>query len=100
MSSWDSNTIKINIPKQNVNSNRVDFELGEMYNIIVDDYILNPPPTFTLAANWNFNTIQPEKELHVQVLQTLGNMIKFKCKGKNTNIEWEGWLPRKSFKVI
>ena len=101
MSNWDSNTIKINIPKQKNSSNDIkDFELGKTYNIIIEDYILNPPSTFTLAANWNFDTIPPEKELSAEVLQILGNMIKFKCKGKITNIEWEGWLPRKSLKVI
>ena len=101
MPSWDSNTIRINIPKQQASQVKQEiFEVGKIYTILIEDYILNPPPTFTLAANWNFGTLPPEKELYVEVLQILGNMIKFKCKGKNTNIEWEGWLPRKSIKVI
>ena len=101
MSSWDSNTIQVFIPKQSANSNKnTDFELYKSYNIVIEDYIINPPPTFTLASNWNFGTTPPEKELSATVLQIVGKMIKFKCIGKTTNIEWEGWLPKKSIKIL
>lgn len=77
-----------------------DFVIGNNYNIMIEDYIINPPPNFTLASNWNFNTNPPEKELTGEVLQIVGKMLKFKCIGKTTNIEWEGWLPKKSIKIV
>lgn len=99
ISNWDDNTINIIVPKQG-NNNIADFHIGNKYNILVEDYIINPPPNFTLASNWNFNTNPPEKELQAEVLQIVGKMLKFKCIGKTTNIEWEGWLPRKSIKIV
>ena len=99
MDYWDDNTNHIIIKKQG-ESIAKDFVVGNIYDIIIEDYVINPPPNFTLASNWNFNTNPPEKELHVKVLQIVGNMLKFQCKGKTTGIEWEGWLPRKSIKIV
>ena len=87
------------IKKQSNNTDN-DFNIGEHYSIRIEKYILNPSPTFTLSANWNAGTIPPEEELNVTVLQKAGNMIKFKCIGKTTNIYWEGWLPKKSITIL
>ena len=86
--------------KQTICNVNTDFVIGQQYNIKIEKYILNPPPTFTLASNWNGGTIPPEEEMLVVVLQTAGNMIKFKCKGKTTGIYWEGWLPKKSITIL
>ncbi len=97
MTTWDENTTKIVFSRQTIQQTvKSDFEVGGVYNIEVENYILNPPPTFTLAANWNNGTNPPEKEMFAEVLQFAGKMIKFNCKGKTTGIEWVGWLPRKS----
>lgn len=80
--------------KQNDNLN-----IGEVYNIKIENYIVNEPPNFSLSSNWNFGTVPPEVNLQAQVLQVMGNMLKFKCKGITTGIEWEGWLPRKSITI-
>lgn len=94
---WDSNTTKIIIPKQSTTIVQpVEFQLGGLYNICIEDYVLNPPPNFTLAVNWNGGTTPPEKEMVAEVIQIAGKMIKFNCKGKTTGETWEGWLPRKT----
>ena len=96
-----SNT-KFIILKQTIDNinTEAEFNIGETYNIVIEDYILNPPPTFTLSENWNAGTKPPEKELIAKVLQIAGKMIKFNCIGKNTNFQWEGWLPKKSIKEV
>lgn len=99
---WDDSTTTIIIQKQGT-SNSVQpeqFVIGGNYNIIIENYIINPPPNFSLASNWNFNTVPPEENLTATVLQIMGNMIKFKCIGKTTKLEWVGWLPRKSIKEV
>ena len=101
ITSWDDDTTHIIIKKQGSRSNSSeDFIIGNNYDIIVEDYIINPPPNFTLSSNWNFNTNPPEKELEVEVLQIVGKMLKFKCVGKTTGIEWVGWIPRKSITIV
>lgn len=99
---WDDSTTTIIIQKQGTNnkSTRTDFIIGMSYDIIIADYIINPPPEFSLASNWNFGTTPPEVNLCATVLQIMGSMIKFKCVGKTTNVIWEGWLPRNSIKKI
>ena len=99
MPDWNDDTTIFVIPKQG-NNIKVDFVVGGTYDIMIEDYILNPPPNFTLSSNWNYNTNPPEKELRVEVLQIVGKMLKFKCIGKTTGIEWEGWLPRKSITIL
>lgn len=74
--------------------------VGDLYKIQVENYILNPPPGFTLSSNWNNNTLPPEQILDVEILQIMGKMVKCKCIGNTTKIVWEGWLPRKSFSII
>lgn len=88
------------IIKKQIGCSQNQFAVGEIYNIKVEDYILNPPPSFTLAENWNFGTNPPEKELSAKVLQIVGKMIKFNCIGKTTGITWEGWLPNKSIQIL
>lgn len=101
MSDWNDDTRKIIIDKQRIESKTNNgFEIGEVYNIEVENYIINPPPTFTLAANWNNGTSPPEKELTAETLQIAGKMIKFNCKGKTSGVPWTGWLPLKSIKLI
>lgn len=95
MSDWDDNTLKIIIYKQD-NTSKADFVVGNIYNITVANYVINPPPNFSLASNWNYGTVPPEENMTAQVLQIMGNMLKFSCKGESTGITWEGWLPRKS----
>ena len=96
MPDWDESSTHLVIQKQGAPVKPTNFIEGKTYNISIADYVINPPPGFTLASNWNYGTIPPEKNLEAKVLQIMGNMLKFKCKGVTTGVEWEGWLPKKS----
>lgn len=100
ISDWNDSSLKIHVGKQGAKPKAEGFNLGMTYNIKIESYIINPSPTFTLAANWNGGTVPPEENLTATVLQIAGNMVKFSCKGKTTNEHWDGWLPRKSITIL
>ena len=82
------------------------FNVGDCYLICVEDYILNPPNGFTLHSNWNSNKIPKHKFMKIDVLQTMGKMVRVNSIGydfKNhidTGDMWEGWLPKKSITIV
>lgn len=86
------------VNKKNVSKNSI--ELGNNLTIKVENYIINQPPNFFLSEQWNNNTVPPEEILDIEIIQILEKMVKVKAVGKCTKISWEGWLPRKSFKVL
>lgn len=98
----DTDTV-IHIPKQ---ESDIPIVVGRCYMIELDNYLLNPPPDFNLHINWNKNIIPKDKYMNCQVLQIQGKMLKISAVGvdKNTQIInnqiWEGWLPRKSIKIM
>lgn len=103
---FDNNTTHIFIPKLNKGAVPLDFQLRNYYIIEIADYVLNPGPEFTLAANWNKGTIPPSKYMKVEVSQITGKMIKITGISYDivthrdlTNV-WEGWLPASSAKII
>ena len=75
-------------------------DIGNKFTIKIENYIINQPPNFSLSENWNGGTVPPEEILDIEIVQTMGKMIKVKAIGKCTGINWEGWLPQKSFKII
>lgn len=95
---WDDSTLNIIIPKEGMIINNL-ISVGKKFTIKIENYIINQPPNFDLAENWNGGTVPPEEILDVEILQTLGKMTKVKAIGRCTRISWEGWLPNKSFKV-
>lgn len=62
--------------------------------IEVEDYILHPYDGFTLHTNWNKGIIPKDKVMKVKFIETIGKMYHVESD------TWEGWLPRKSFKVL
>ena len=96
------NVYEIIISKKTV----LELEEGNCYLIEIADYVLNPPPDFTLHANWNKNTKPVDKTLSVEVTKVAGKMILVNSFGydlsinKTNNNFWQGWLPRKSIKII
>lgn len=102
---FDDSTTVINIPKGKRLSIS-DVAVGDYYLIELEDYIINPPPNFDLHINWNNNIKPVDKYLNCEIIQVMGKMIKVSGVGFNylynetTDHIWEGWLPRKSFKII
>lgn len=97
---FDDNTTHLVIHRNEELKRLEELQIGSYYEIEIADYIVNEPPTFTLSANWNAGTKPPEHSMNVQVIQMLGKMIKVRGAGINTNINWEGFLPKKSIRVV
>lgn len=96
--SYDDNTTEIIIPKQDVEE--IDFELNKYYHIELEDYIIHPFEGFNLHQNWNHNIIPKDKRMNVEVIQLMGKMIKITGVGENSLNTWEGWVPKKSIKIL
>lgn len=77
-----------------------EIKSGYNYNIKIENYIINPPPNFTLADNWNNGTSPTDNEMNVVVEEIMGKMVKVRGKGNNDGQYWSGWLPRRSFKIM
>lgn len=98
---FDDNTTEITISKnsvKNIISN--DLILNHYYKIEVEDYIIKPYTGFTLHDNWNNGIIPKDKVMNCEIIQIMGKMVKVEAVGVDTNNQWSGWLPRKSFRVL
>ena len=103
--SYDETTLRIKIPKVSsiINS---DLNEGQCYLIQVEDYIVKPFDGFSLHDNWNNGIAPKHKFLKVEVVKTMGKMIKVNSVGYDfmnkvdTMDLWEGWLPRKAIKIL
>lgn len=82
------------------------YQVGKYYILELADYIINPPPDFTLASNWNKGSVPTHKYYKCEILQTMGKMVKIIGSGYDikTNLDantvWEGWVPQKGIKLI
>lgn len=102
---YDDATTHIYLQKLSPDNGCVVY-VDRYYLIEIDDYILNPPPNYTLHTNWN-NGIKPfSKYMKCQVTADLGKMIKITGIGydmenqKDIDKIWEGWLPKEAIQVI
>ena len=101
---YTNESTKIFIPKGSIKK-ELGLELNHCYQIEIADYILNPSPEFSLAQNWNNNTVPPCKYMNICIMQLMGKMIKVEGIGFDIenqcpiNNAWGGWLPREAIKV-
>lgn len=101
---FDDNTTEIAIPKQEAKEYNIN--VGKYYLIELENYIINPPETFTLHINWNNNIVPKDKYMKVEIVGIMGKMIKVNGVGYDfvnkidLNTMWEGWLPRKAITII
>lgn len=76
------------------------------YLIELEDYLLNPPPNFTLSTNWNGGSNPKSKWYKCEISKVMGKMIKITgLEYDNVNQVdldrvWEGWLPAGGIKVL
>ena len=83
-----------------------NINVGKCYLIELENYIINPPETFTLHINWNNNIIPKDKYMKVEIVGIMGKMVKVNGVGYDfvnkldLNTMWEGWLPRKAITII
>lgn len=98
---YNEETLTLVIPKQtSPQFTADDLQVGGVYVIHIEDYIINEPANFTLSANWNKGTKPDDNRLYAQIASINGKMIGVKTKGVNTNTLWAGWLPRKSITIL
>lgn len=106
MTPYDDTTTFIKISKKN-SSQDTPIEIGHVYRIMLEDYIINEPPNFTLSSNWN-NGIKPaSKYLNIRVVDISGTMIQVNACGFDIILQCEKddsyiglWLPRNSVTVL
>lgn len=79
------------------------FVVNGVYKIVVANYIVNPPPDFTLDRDWNKGRKILDTTLLVQINQIAGKMIRFTGRGykfdtdkTNDNFYENMWIPAKS----
>ena len=101
---YQEDTTVIKISKKE--GNNLEFQIGHYYLIELEDYILNPPPGFSLHENWN-NNIKPQNKFYkCQCVKLMGKMVKilgvaFDYENRiDLEENWDGWLPIKSVKVL
>lgn len=101
---YNEEDTEIFIPKNSIKK-ELGLSLNHCYQIEIADYVLNPPPDYSLAQNWNGNTKPPAKVMNVCIIQLMGKMIKVDGIGFDDNTQsplpcsWGGWLPREAIKV-
>lgn len=83
-----------------------NINIGDKYIIEVMDYIVNPPDTFDLHANWNHNNVPKFSLMYCLVSKVMGKMIYIDAQKYNNETKeiedefWSGWIPKKSIKTI
>lgn len=103
---WDDDTLEMFIPKAADAAALENLQVGKYYLIKVEEYIVKPFDGFNLHENWNRGVIPKDRFMCAQIIQLMGKMVQINSMGYDydegafTNNKWEGWLPRKSFKVI
>ena len=102
---YDENTTHLVFPKRDSTSRPVDTGLvvNGVYKIVLANYIVNPPPDFTLDIDWNKGKKILDTTLFVQINQIAGKMIRFTGRGYNFNTDETNnnfydsmWVPAKS----
>ena len=85
----------------------IGFQLNNYYIIELENYIINPPDTYTLSSNWNNGVIPKSKHIKAMVTQILGKMIKIDGCGfdvdanSDLNDVYLGlWLPQGGIKIL
>lgn len=75
-----------------------EFKIGNGYEIVLDDILLNPPNDFSFHINWNKGIVPRGKYLKCFVVAKIASIIKVDSVVCNENFEdsniiWSGWLP-------
>lgn len=101
---YDINTMEMVIPKSGTSPST--FQIGKRYIIQVEPYIVKPFEGFTLHDNWNKGISPKHYIMKALICEIMGKMVKIQSVGydinqhKDINDEWEGWLPKSSFKIL
>ena len=98
-------TTSVFIPKNSIKE-KLGFKKDNFYLIEIEDYVINPPPGFSLAQNWNGGTTPPSNYMNICCIQLMGKMVRVDGVGFDINTNstldktWNGWLPTAAVKII
>ena len=101
----DENTTEFLIAKKEYTP-PIEIQVDHYYLIELQNYILNPPETFTLHINWNQNIIPKNKYYKCYCDNRMGKMIHILGVGfdyeSRTDLDeqWDGWLPNAGITVL
>ena len=101
----NESTTSIFIPKNSIKKD-LEFVKDNFYLIKIENYVVNPPPGFTLAQNWNGGTTPPSEYMNICCIQIMGKMIKVDGiafdidKDVPLDKSWCGWLPIAAVKIV
>ena len=102
---YDDSTTHLVFPRRSdvVEKDDTTFVLNGVYKIVLANYIVSPPPNFTLDTDWNKGKHISDTTLLIQVTQIAGKMIRFTGRGYNFNTDTTNnnfydnmWIPAKS----
>lgn len=103
---FDENASEIFIPCIANKGISTDFEKDYKYRIELANYLLTDNENFNFHTNWNKGVVPKDIIMDVIILEVNTKMIKIHGYGIDiktetlTGNEWEGWLPKKSVKII
>ena len=106
---YDDSTTKMFIPKNGgkVESEPIEFKVGENFIIRLAKYILYPPENFTLDSNWNKGVHPKSEYMLVTPIKFVGKMIQFDGCGYDYSNDkalddlYSGlWLPSKGIEIV
>lgn len=99
--------MKMFIPKQKGGYVSSEFEVGKLYILKLDSYIIKPFEGFTLHDNWNKGHVPTHEIIKAKIVKTMGKMIYVESDAYDLKIQsvirnkpWDGWLPKKSVKIL
>lgn len=102
ISNYNEDKNQIIIPR----FNQVLMKENEYYLIKLDDELLNPNSSSTLATNWNQGRVPTSKYMKIDVMRVMGKMVNINGLGydyinkQDKNEVWSGWLPITQITVI
>lgn len=102
---FDDNTTQITISRDSVLVVN-EYMIHKYFICELADYMINPPPNFTLADNWNRGTKPKYKHYKCEISAVMGDMCRITGCGYNLatdtdyNEMWEGWVPIEGIKLL
>lgn len=74
-------------------------KFGKYYHMVLANYVVNPPPNFDLADNWNNGTKPSNNDIYAEIIQSSSielnkaKMIKISGRCDPSGQMWTGWVP-------
>lgn len=96
---FTDNSSVITIPKT-VKILNSSIKIGKVYDIELNDSVLEGPASKMLSSNWNNGFIPKYKHYMVEIIGNMSKMVKINGVAKEDNTsQFYGWLPNDGFTI-